>query len=313
MNKESITSLRWLFDVSAEHKIKLILSVTLSAASALCSLAPFYFAYLVLEQLLSPEFDTSQVWQWAALAVGFMVARYALLFIAIMLSHKSAFAIQYKIRTLALGHMARLPMGFFSQKSSGEIKKILSEDIDRVELFVAHHISDFVTSLITPFAVFLFLMFIDVRMALVALIPIPLAILSQMAMYKGFEEKSRRYHESLESLNTSITEYVRAMPVIRAFNAGGRPHKLFTSSLNAYHNIVEQWTRDAGWPFAAFKTLLDSGLVVLLPLGVYFWSQGTLDIASFTLCILLGVGMMESLYNLTMFTGYLNQIFEGGK
>ncbi|UAB72741.1 ABC transporter ATP-binding protein [Vibrio sp. SCSIO 43132] len=311
MNQEALTSLRWLFQVSAEHKIKLVLSMILSAASALCALAPFYFAYLVLEQLLSDQFDATQVWNWAGLAVLFMIGRYLMLLGAVMLSHKSAFAIQYRIRALALGHMAKLPMGFFSRKSSGEIKKILSEDVDRVELFVAHHISDLVTSIITPLAVFVFLLFIDVRMALAALIPIPLAIFSQMSMYKGFEEKSRHYHESLENLNVSVTEYLRAMPVIRAFNAGGKPHKLFTTSLDSYHKLVVSWIQDAGWPFAAFKTLLDSGLVVLLPIGVYYWSQGSLDVASFTLCILLGVGMMEPLYNLTMLTGHLSQIFEG--
>lgn len=311
MNQEALTSLRWLFQVSAEHKIKLVLSMILSAASALCALAPFYFAYLVLEQLLSDQFDATRVWNWAGLAVLFMIGRYLMLLGAVMLSHKSAFAIQYRIRALALGHMAKLPMGFFSRKSSGEIKKILSEDVDRVELFVAHHISDLVTSIITPLAVFVFLLFIDVRMALAALIPIPLAIFSQMSMYKGFEEKSRHYHESLENLNVSVTEYLRAMPVIRAFNAGGKPHKLFTTSLDSYHKLVVSWIQDAGWPFAAFKTLLDSGLVVLLPIGVYYWSQGSLDVASFTLCILLGVGMMEPLYNLTMLTGHLSQIFEG--
>ncbi|BCL73057.1 multidrug ABC transporter permease [Vibrio nigripulchritudo] len=311
MNQEALTSLRWLFQVSAEHKIKLVLSMILSAASALCALAPFYFAYLVLEQLLSDQFDATRVWNWVGLAVLFMIGRYLMLLGAVMLSHKSAFAIQYRIRALALGHMAKLPMGFFSRKSSGEIKKILSEDVDRVELFVAHHISDLVTSIITPLAVFVFLLFIDVRMALAALIPIPLAIFSQMSMYKGFEEKSRHYHESLENLNVSVTEYLRAMPVIRAFNAGGKPHKLFTTSLDSYHKLVVSWIQDAGWPFAAFKTLLDSGLVVLLPIGVYYWSQGSLDVASFTLCILLGVGMMEPLYNLTMLTGHLSQIFEG--
>lgn len=311
MNQEATASLKWLFQVSAEHKLKLVFSVILSAASALCGLAPFYFAYLVLEQLLSDSFDASQAWSWAGYAIAFMLARYAMLLGAVMLSHKSAFAIQYRVRTLALGHMATLPMGFFNDKSSGEIKKILSEDVERVELFVAHHISDFVTSIITPVAVFVFLLFIDVRMAMAALVPIPLAIITQMSMYKGFEDKSRQYHQSLENLNISVTEYVRAMPVIRTFNAVGKPHKLFTSSLDNYHKLVVRWIKDASWPFAAFKTLLDSGLVVLLPLGVFFWSQGSLDVASFTLCILLGVGMMEPLYNITMLSGYLSQIFEG--
>ncbi len=311
MKRGALGSLKWLFHIAAEHKFKLWLSMSLASASAILALAPFYFVFLLLGKLLEGDLASADIWRWAGLAVAFMLARYVLLMVAVLLSHKSAFAIQYKIRTQALGHMAKLPMGFFSQRSSGKIKKILSEDIERVELFVAHHLPDLASALITPLVAFAFMLMIDVRMAFAALIPLPLALLSQVFLYRGFEEKSREYHQSLEQLNVSVTEYVRAMPVIRAFNAGGKPHKLFSKSLAQYQALVQRWTEDAGWPFSVFKTLLDSGLLVLLPIGIYFWSQGSLDIASFTLCILLGVGMMEPLYNLTMLSGYLNQIFEG--
>ncbi|WP_064609523.1 ABC transporter ATP-binding protein [Photobacterium sp. J15] len=311
MNRGAMGSLRWLFQVAAEHKVKLWFSMLLASVSAVFALAPFYFVYLVLDHLLGGELAAAEIFLWCGLAVGCMLIRYALMMVALMLSHKSAFAIQYKVRTLALGHMAKLPLGFFSQRSSGQVKKILSEDVERIELFVAHHLPDTASALITPLVVFVYMLAVDWRMALVALIPLPLAIISQGFLYRGVEEKTQRYHETLEQLNASVIEYVRAMPVIRAFNAGGKPHTLFTDSLAAYRELVMNWIKDSGWPFAAFKTLLDCGLLVLLPVGVYFWSQGSLDIAAFTLCILLGVGMMEPLYNLCMLSGYLNQIFEG--
>ncbi len=72
-----------------------------------------------------------------------------------------------------------------------------------------------------------------------------------------------------------------------------------------------RWTAEAGWPFAAFKVLLDSGLVILVPVGLYLWVDGSLGIAAFVLSILLGVGMMEPLYNLSLLSAYLNQIFGG--
>ncbi len=313
MNETSSASLRWLFDMAADQKIKLWLAMLLASVSALCALAPFVFVFFLLEQMLAGTITMESAWPLAASAVGFMLARYILLMGSVLLSHKAAFAIQYQIRSQALAQLAKLPLGYFSARSSGKIKKILSEDIDRVELFVAHHIPDFTSALVSPIAVFSLLLLIDVRMAFIALIPLPLAILSQALMYKGFAEKSEGYHQSLEQLNITVTEYIRAMPVIRAFNAGKKPNKQLEASLNGYHQLVNEWIEDAGWPFAFFKSLLDSGLLLLLPAGILFWSQGTLDIASLTLCILLGVGMMEPLYNLAMLTGFLNQIFEGVK
>ncbi len=313
MNESSSASLRWLFTMAAEHKIKLWISMLLASVSALCGLAPFIFVFFLLEQMLAGTLTVDSAWPLAASAIAFMLARYLLLMGSVLLSHKAAFAIQYQVRSQALAQLSKLPLGYFGTRSSGKIKKILSEDIERVELFVAHHIPDFITALVSPLAVFSLLLFIDVRMAFIALIPLPLAVISQAMMYRGFAEKSENYHRSLEQLNTSVTEYMRAMPVIRAFNAGTKPNKQLEASLEDYHQLVNQWIKDAGWPFAFFKSLLDSGLLIMLPAGIYFWSQGTLDIASLTLCILLGVGMMEPLYNLTMLSGYLNQIFEGVK
>ncbi len=188
----------------------------------------------------------------------------------------------------------------------------MAEDIERIELFVAHQIPDFVTAIVTPLVSFSFLLFIDYRMALVALIPIPLAIFSQALLYRDFAAKAEEYHNTLGELNSSVTEYARAMPIVRMFNAGDKQNKKLSDSLNAYRDLMGRWTAEAGgWPFAAFKVLLDSGLVILVPVGLYLWVDGSLGIAAFVLSILLGVGMMEPLYNLSLLSAYLNQIFGG--
>ncbi len=101
----------------------------------------------------------------------------------------------------------------------------MAEDIERIELFVAHQIPDFVTAIVTPLVSFSFLLFIDYRMALVALIPIPLAIFSQALLYRDFAAKAEEYHNTLGELNSSVTEYARAMPIVRMFNAGDKQNK----------------------------------------------------------------------------------------
>ncbi len=311
MQTNAIQAMKWLFYLCSRHKWQLWSAVILTCIAAIFALAPIYFIYLIIDSLTKNSLAEQPIWSWVSAAIIFMLLRYLCLFASAALAHRSAYHIQYRVRKLAIAHLAKVSLGFFTERSSGEIKKILAEDVERIEIFVAHQIKDMVAAIVTPLLSFGFLLFIDYRMALAALIPIPLAIISQALLYRDFAAKTEQYHHTLSQLNSSVTEYARAMPVVRMFNAGEKPNKKLSDSLASYRDLMDRWTAQVSWPFAAFKVLLDSGLVVLVPLGLYLWSHGSLGIAEFVLSILLGVGMMEPVYNLSMLSAYLNQIFGG--
>lgn len=310
MQNNQTHPLNWLISQARERAWVLCLATACSSIAAVLSLAPFYLAYLIIEQLLAGA-GWSQLWPLSAFALLLMIMRYSSLLLSVYLAHNSAFHIQYSIRCTILQRLSTMELGRFNDKSSGELKKNLTDDIDRIEVFVAHQLPDLVASVVIPLSTFCLLCIIDVRMAFVSLIPIPLAIICQVALFKDYQTKAQQYHDSIEKLNGCVTEFVRAMPVVRLFGReaiyGGR----FEKEIARHQYYLTRWTNESSWPFALFKTTLGAGLLFLVPFGVYFWSQGTLDVASFTLCVLLGVGMLEPLFNLTLLSTYLGQVFEG--
>lgn len=310
-SSSSPSALPWLLQFCHQHRWILICSVCLAAIAATLSLAPYYFVYLIADSLLTQVTDQQAIWWFTSLALAAMLLRYGCLLLSTYLAHSSAFHIQYQIRTRLFRHMSRIPLGYFNQTSSGEIKKVLAEDIDRVEVFIAHQLADLVTALFVPLTTFVLLCFIDYRMALFALIPIPLAAISQAMMFRGYKEKAQQYHHNLEQLNSAVTEFARAMPVIRLFAMQQTSHTKLEQGLAQHRQYLAKWIKEAAWPMAAFKAFLNSGLAVLVPIGLYFWLDGSLTIAQFIICLLLGVGMLEPLFNLTLLSTYLGQVFEG--
>lgn len=310
MQKREIHPLTWLFRQCQSHQWMLWLSIVLAVMAAVLALGPYYMVYLIVDRLLLGV-AAHELWSLASVAFALMLGRYICLLLSVYLSHHCAFHVQYGIRQSAIDSLSKTKLGFFSQKNSGELKKNLTEDIDRIEVFVAHQLPDLVSSFVLPLATFALLVLIDARMALIALIPIPLALLCQVALFRGYKEKAEQYHESVEKLNRSVTEFVKAMPVVRLFGIGERSYRQLEHNIESHKQYVESWTQSAAWPFSLFKTVLGSGLVFLVPFGLYFWSQGTLSVSGFLLCILLGVGMLEPLFNLTLLGTYLGQVFEG--
>ncbi|MDN3616867.1 ABC transporter ATP-binding protein [Vibrio gallaecicus] len=302
--------LKWLFNQCKAQQWMLWLAILFSLTAAVLALGPYYVVYLIVDKLIA-GIGWDQLWSLSIIALSIMVARYLSLLMSVYLSHHCAFQIQYNIRRSAISRLSKTRLGFFSQKNSGELKKNLTEDIDRIEVFIAHQLPDLVSSFIIPLATFILLMVIDTRMALIALVPIPLAIICQAVLFKDYKSKAEQYHESVEKLNSSVTEFIRAMPVVRLFGIGDRSYNQLDNDIQNHKKYIESWTKSAGWPFALFKIVLSSGLVFLVPSGLYFWFQGSLSVSSFLLCILLGVGMLEPLFNLTLLSTYLGQVFEG--
>ncbi len=310
MQNTGVNPLTWLFRQCQSQQWVLWLAILFSLLAAALALGPYYVIYLIVDELIAGA-EWQDLWSLSMVALVLMLGRYVCLLASVHLAHHSAFHVQYHIRRTVLGCLSKVNLGFFSQKKSGELKKNLTEDIDRIEVFVAHQLPDLVSSFVIPLATFSLLVVIDVRMAFIALIPIPLAIICQIALFRDYHVKAEQYHESVEKLNSSVTEFVKAMPVVRLFGIGERSYSQLSDDISHHKRYIEAWTKSCGWPFALFKTVLGSGLVFLVPAGLYFWSQGSLSVSSFLLCILLGVGMLEPLFNLTLLGTYLGQVFEG--
>lgn len=50
-------------------------------------------------------------------------------------SHKGAYGALFKVRCMVVNHMAKVPLGALNERSTGNIKTVLNEDIEKLELF----------------------------------------------------------------------------------------------------------------------------------------------------------------------------------
>ena len=315
-NKKNKQGFLRLLEIAGQKKWKLFTSGFLAIISAVLSLVPFIIIYLVMVKLLDTSFgpkDYGYIWKLAWIAVGAVIGHFVILFISSMFSHLAAFDILYGLRKKLAEHMGGLSMGYFTEKSSGEIKKILSDDVEYIELFIAHHIPDAVAGVALPLLTIGYLFITDWRMGLVALIPLPISAVLYTVMLGGSEYKNiiRKYHDSVEKMNSTIIEYVRGMPVVKIFNQTVISFRRFKDSVYGYLNFVNTWTKKGTPPWAAFTVIVGSSLFFLLPFGIWFYIKGTIELPALFLCLMLGSGYMIPLLRLGAMGHYFAMINEG--
>lgn len=300
-----------LIKIAGSKKFLIFFSSFYAIMSEIFALVPFFVIYLITVELISPPIEFQVIWNLLWIAFVAIVARFILKYISSMLSHIAAFNILYELRIKLTKHLGDLNMGYFNLHNTGYIKKVLGEDVERIETFVAHQIPDFASAIAIPIITIIFLFFFDWRMALISLIPIPLAILGWSGAF--FENKGEMgsYHAAMERMNGTIIEYVRGMQIVKIFNQTVESFTRFKTSVIDFRNFCNEWTMRSIGPYSLFLVLLGSSLVFILPSGVWFYLQGTLELPVLILFLIVGVAYVKPLYYIIFVSGVLAQITEG--
>ena len=164
-------------------------------------------------------------------------------------------------------HLAKVPLGALDERSTGAVKTVLNEDIEKLELFLAHNLPEFVAYLTGPVVIFLYLLSVNVPLALVSLLPLPLAGIVMGVIFgrmKGILEDANR---SLVSFNSVMIEYVSGMRLIKAYNMGSRSFQKFSHAISEENRIWNLVTHKTAPPYAAFLLLVECGMLLMIPAG----------------------------------------------
>lgn len=197
--------------------------------------------------------------------------------------------------------LTRLPLGYVLERDSGIIKKNMENDVEELERFLAHNIPETISSFTVPVAVILYLACIDWRMALSMVVCIPFALFFYTSMMRGSKEKMQKYYRSVDKMNAVVVEYVNGMKEIKAFNQSEHSFFRFKNAIEEYRRYVLDWYKSC-WPLmSAYFVLIQASIVIVLPVGLYFMMNNSLDLSIFILFLLISLGFAAPLIKLTEF------------
>ena len=292
------TGFRLLLPFAKHGRVGFVTAATLAGLSSLALLGPFWLIYLAVDDIVTGEATRNAMYRYAAFAAGFIVLQYSLAAAAEWTSHRGAFATLEQIRLRIGRRLGQVPLGFVTNRRSGEIQRTLSDDIERLELFLAHAVPDVVSAFTAIVFTVTWLFIVDWRMALCSLIVVAIS-LPIMAFGAGRGSgKLGEYTRSMARMNASIVEFIRAMPVVRTFNGTGR---VFGETKTAIEHAAEyesEWGREFLPMFTVFYVLVTSPILTILPLGLLFWHLEIISTSTLLFFFIVGLGFTLPLVRL---------------
>ncbi|MGD1820497.1 MAG: ABC transporter ATP-binding protein [Pleomorphochaeta sp.] len=311
MSTQTNSGLKFLLENSGRHKIKLIFSGFFSVVSTLLSFTPFVLFYFIIEALLRDSVNYSYIYSLVIATIILSLLRIVFQFLSGMLSHVAAFTILYQIRMKVVEKLGFLPMGFIKNHTSGNIKRIIDEDVEKLELFIAHQIPDLVAAIVTPLAIIIFLIVINWQLGIFLFIPLLLSLFFQYMMMKGYETRMGKYNDVVLRLNSALMEYINGMIVFKAFNMSARKFRRYKEVTKEYADLWEDMTiMGAKW-WVYFLAVIDSSLIFIIPVGGALLLTNKITIAAFALFIVLSMTFFSSFKNLLEFGSSFQMLLQG--
>ena len=276
MKKQS--NLSRLLEIAGSHKYLTYASWVLSAISALIALAPFYYIWKMIKEVLevAPNFGQAQNLTgngW--MAVLFAVIAVLVYIAGLMCSHLGAFRIATNLRIQTMKHIVRLPLGFAESFGSGKLRKIVNESSAATETYLAHQLPDRANAIATPCGLLVLLFAFDWRLGLLSLVPVVLGFLIMMTMTgKQMQEKMKEYQNALDDMSNEAVEYVRGIPVVKTFGQTIFSFKKFKDSIDRYKVWVIAYTKQLRAPMMFYTAAINGVFATLIAGGLLLTQDG---------------------------------------
>ena len=301
-----------LLQIAGQRKSLLLASCTLAVIHSVLSLVPYALVFYIIKELTQSQPNFSTIQQYVIYAIVIVIVSMVAFLLSGILSHIAAFNILYGLRKTITEKVGILPMGYLSHRNSGAFKKIISDDVERIETFVAHQIPDFVKAVALPLLTLGYLFSEDWRLALISCLPLLILVVIMPLMFGSKNQNlTQKYHHSLEEMSAGIVEYVRAMPVMKIFQQSAETFDKYGKKVLTFHRFVSDWIRHSSPPFAIFMSFASNAMLPVLVLGLYLYFHNGLTLATLLFFLILGTGYMRPVFAMSNMAMQLQLIEQG--
>ena len=282
MAKEKKKSRMAEFEKYAEGRHHFVTIAMLgAAASAILSVAPFYYIWLIINESLG-NCDTDLMIGYGWMALAFALLSLLVYIAALMMSHLAAFRISKNLKKTMITHVMSLSPGALDEEGSGRVRRIIQDSVESTHTYIAHNQPDLASTFALPVAIIALLFLFDWRFALAALIPVILGIYMAVGMLgrEKLKESTVQWQNAMEDVNNKAVEFVRGISVVKVFQQTVDSFQSLKGSIDRYSDFCQNYTKMARPHMSGMFTLINSCGAFIIAMAVViieFFNEGVVS------------------------------------
>ncbi|GIH90611.1 ABC transporter ATP-binding protein [Planobispora siamensis] len=269
--------------------------VLLQVIGAVAGLAPLLAVVELGRALLSPgPVDHGHVWSVVVAGAAGLFVRLVFTAASAGIGHVLDGRVQLAFRRRLAARLGHVPIGWFSRRRTGELAKVVGQDVSAVHPFIAHAPGELVSAFAVPLVSLVYLFAVDWRLTLITLIPVVLAVaLVPLLMLPARTREQEEFDAAMGRIADSVVEFVQGIAVVKAFGGSGRAHRAFLTAADDFVGAFNRWVRGVSQVAAGMQLALSPPFVLLVVLagGAALIATGGMAPADLLPFLLLGLGL----------------------
>lgn len=292
---ESQHPLKRLWELGKNEHTKLKTAIFLAVVGVIFGIVPYYCGAKIIVNLLNEVKDFQEYVTWCLLALAGYALRTVLYELALSQSHKGTYRILKDIRLKVLEKLPKLSLGSVMDVSSGKMKQVIIDQIEGMEVTLAHLIPEMTANIVGPILVIIYLFVIDWRLALLSLVSIPLGMVFMMIIMRTYTEDYEKSVKITQDMNETVVEYIGGIEVIKAYNQGKNSYKKLEERVMDNANYFYGWMKRCQFEMALAYAIAPTTLITVLPFGFLFYTKGSLEVSELATIIILAMSIVGPL------------------
>ncbi|HBO6816733.1 ABC transporter ATP-binding protein [Pseudomonas aeruginosa] len=257
---------------------RLICAATLAGLGAALTLVPLagiaHIAQIALGAVATHATEATvhgELWRTVALSIASLFGGLLLILLAEATAHAADNRLTHHLRLAAARRLAKVPLGWFGSRSSGEIKHAMQDDIGTLHDLTAHFYTTLGRTLGAILTSLVYLFSLDWRLALVALLPYVGGLLLIGSAMNFSERQMQAFGAGQARVDNAVVEFVNGIPVVKTFGAGGKAHGNYRAAVDGFLEVFLQLLR----PTLGSMSIANALMAPVAVLGVVL-AAGTL-------------------------------------
>ena len=255
-----------------EKKINGILSLIFTAFGCFIQFYAYYLIWQILFNVFTQR-NSLNIKSSVSIVLLLFIGQAVLYIIGTWMSHLAAFRLETRLREKGAENLLKASKTFFDTHQSGEVRKIIDNNVEQTHMSVAHLIPDHTAAIITPILLLILVFNIDLYLGIFF---VTIVLISMFLLYKMSGEKdfTIAYMKKSDELNGQAVEYVRGLPVVKIFNAPLIGFKKLYRTINDYRDMVYEYSMSCRLPFVSFQWVLNIFIITPIFIAIYMVKNG---------------------------------------
>lgn len=291
--------IRW----ADKYKSRLYLGSLFSFFSSLTTAIPTMAAAYALDKAIQSYWtqttiETGLIWRVLFIIIGSIIANFVLSYLRAVLQESIGYEVASQQRIHLGDVLKRVPLGYFSQNSVGDILAGVTTELSTLELQGMKMVDVIINGYAKFIAIVLCFVYFSPIAAVISIVGVILSAIALNGISRHSEKTASATHNAMEDMSGATIEYIRGLSIVKSFGQEGASIQSFRSAskdLKDIHIKVEKGYTPFNCLHLFFLKLASMGIVF-----VCAWQalEGQMSLAYFLMFVLFSFVIFGSVENI---------------